>query len=333
MIQPEAGRSASRSLRRACIDERWYLRHRGRLMARCVQLVGDRQVAEDIVHEAFARAIASGLRRDGKSWGWLHTVARNLCIDHLRQAKRIGRFTEAEDLGSAEALDHVVDLVDSSPERQAVASAIGRLRERERVVLWLRDVEGWEYAEIADLEGITPRQARNRAFRARGRVRQRVAAALARTTGAIAVLRQLRWRGGRTADRVLERVALSALSISVTVGGFLIVLETPSIRSPFERDTGSLIANEFPGGADARSSRVPPIGGTQEPGTRDDHEPVTLRMGTTNRRSRDVIPERSFVSVEVRDHEGNLLVWQETSYECDNDGPDKDTIALASVGC
>jgi RNA polymerase sigma-70 factor (ECF subfamily) len=332
MMQPDRARAADRGARRSTIDERWYMRHRDRLMARCLRMVGNRQVAEDIVHETFTRAIADGLRRDGKSWGWLSTVARNLCIDHLRRQRRYLDLAEVEDFDAAAAFDRVVDRLDNSPERLAVADALDHLRDRERGVLWLRDVEGWDYADIANLEGITARQARNRAFRARGRVRERVVATLARALGGIAILRQLRSRSSGVATRALQRAALGTVAATLSIGGLAVVLQLPDALVPHTRTTVSLVARDGSAqrhGSVARAIPAPTVSG---PGT-GEHQPVTLETGTKHRRPGTVIPKRAFARVEVRDHEGNLLLWKQTSYECDHEGGEASTVSILAVSC
>ncbi len=64
--------------------------------------VEDAAIAEDLLHTVFLRALASGqtARSSEKMAAWLHTIARNVLIDHYR-AKRL--MSELEDLAAETA--------------------------------------------------------------------------------------------------------------------------------------------------------------------------------------------------------------------------------------
>ena len=52
----------------------------------CYRRLHDRQAAEDVTQETFARFLAAeGYRSQGKAMGYLYTIARNLCADQYRR--------------------------------------------------------------------------------------------------------------------------------------------------------------------------------------------------------------------------------------------------------
>jgi RNA polymerase sigma-70 factor, ECF subfamily len=87
----------------------------GRSVATLIRIFGDIDLAEDVVQEAFARA----LRRwpvDGlppNPGGWITTTARNRAIDHLRREARgrelLGQMTEGAEETSGEEAGPVQD--------------------------------------------------------------------------------------------------------------------------------------------------------------------------------------------------------------------------------
>ena len=84
--------------------------------------------------------------------GWIYRVAYNLALDHARQAERHAAVDTAW-LATRERLST------ASPEqtlirREAIASALTRLSNRERHCLLLR-AEGLRYQEIAEVLGVT----------------------------------------------------------------------------------------------------------------------------------------------------------------------------------
>jgi RNA polymerase sigma-70 factor (ECF subfamily) len=117
-------------------------------------------VAEDIVHDAYVRAMAAfpSLRGDGRSW--ILTIVRNRFYDWIRQQRRrtsmpLTRPANSEDDGDAEW--DLPDMEQDTPE-EALTKKVeaGALRElidglppRWREVLVLREMEELSYREIA----------------------------------------------------------------------------------------------------------------------------------------------------------------------------------------
>ena len=111
---------------------------------------GDRDRAEEIAQETFARAVAAPPRNPRP---WLFAVALNLVREEGRRAVRQDRrlvLYKAEQTESAESPDETFD----RGERIArVRSALGSLSERDREALLLK-AEGFSYEDIAATLGL-----------------------------------------------------------------------------------------------------------------------------------------------------------------------------------
>jgi RNA polymerase sigma-70 factor, ECF subfamily len=133
--------------------------------------LASRADAEDLTQRTFERALAAWPRFDasrGAPGPWLMSIARNLLIDHYR---RIGSRPEearadVEQLRESEA-DPAQELETGiSPE---LASALGRLGDRERELIALRygaDLSGREIAEVTGLSLANVQQILSRTLRA-----------------------------------------------------------------------------------------------------------------------------------------------------------------------
>jgi RNA polymerase sigma-70 factor (ECF subfamily) len=138
-------------------------------------LLRNEQDAEDVVQEAFLRAIRhfDGYR-GGDMRSWLLTIVRRSCYTWLRRHRSGLETTEFD-----ESLHHVPD-APPDPEAQAVrgalrealARAIAELPVEFREVVVLRDVQGLSYAEIADVVGIPIGTVMSRLSRARQRLQR-----------------------------------------------------------------------------------------------------------------------------------------------------------------
>jgi RNA polymerase sigma-70 factor (ECF subfamily) len=111
---------------------------------------GDRDRAEDLAQEVFARALAAP---PDNPRPWLFAVALNLVRDDGRRAVRQGRrlqLLRGETAGAAAAPD---DDYDRSENARAVRVALEQLRDVDREVLLLK-AEGFDYDEIAAATGL-----------------------------------------------------------------------------------------------------------------------------------------------------------------------------------
>jgi RNA polymerase sigma-70 factor (ECF subfamily) len=111
-------------------------------------------LAEDLVQEAYRRALASERRpmplTEDSTRAWLFTIVRNLWHNELRQRNRwAGCAVPVEEAdASLESLD--VQLTRKLLQSE-VRHAIDMLQEAHREVILLRDIEGLSYAEIAQI--------------------------------------------------------------------------------------------------------------------------------------------------------------------------------------
>lgn len=130
--------------------------------------------AEDVAQEVFLRAYR-GLRsfRGQSSFKtWLYQIAMNTARTHLTRRGRqledaVGRFDEEGSRTMATSEDLEMQVL----QRDRIDRALAQLPDDQRQVIVLRDVEGFEYLEIARLLGIPIGTVESRIFRARARLR------------------------------------------------------------------------------------------------------------------------------------------------------------------
>lgn len=139
-----------------------YRQYAARVEALAWRRLHDRHAAEDAVQETFLRAYRSFGRIDADRpvWPWLRTIATNVCVDMLRLRRhpdRDGSLSDGDaDLGPASpAKSDPGEVHLAAQRRRSIATALAAVNPRQRRVVILRDVEGWENEEVAQLEGIT----------------------------------------------------------------------------------------------------------------------------------------------------------------------------------
>ena len=131
------------------------------------RLTGSAADAADVTQDLFIR-LPAALR--GFTGGhatfdaWIRRVAVRQALMHLRSGRR-RRETSVEGVASLVMRD------DHALERLSIEGALERLSPGHRTVFLLKEVEGYEHSEIADLLGISVANSEVRLHRARRQLR------------------------------------------------------------------------------------------------------------------------------------------------------------------
>jgi RNA polymerase sigma-70 factor (ECF subfamily) len=148
----------------------------GRFLAFLERRVGSRDVAEDILQDAFVRGLdrRSTLRQGESAVAWFYRLLRNALVDHYRHRSAEER-----------ALAHVAstaDAVEPGPDQaleQEVCNCVSTLLETLKpdyaTAIRRVDLDGASVAAFATEVGITPNTAGVRLHRAREALRRQVA--------------------------------------------------------------------------------------------------------------------------------------------------------------
>ena len=114
---------------------------------------GDERLAEDLLQEAYYRFLRStvAFESDDHRRHYLFRIATNLVRDHRRRPGIEVPSSEGLEAARTPVDAHVADRVAS---RIDVSRALGRLKPRERSLLWLAYALGWSHEEIAGALGV-----------------------------------------------------------------------------------------------------------------------------------------------------------------------------------
>jgi RNA polymerase sigma-70 factor (ECF subfamily) len=135
--------------------------HQDMVFATAVRLLGNAAEAEDVAQSVFLKAFEQfdTLRSNPAAPGWLRTVARNTCLNHLSRYRSRWRFFSelgGADTGSEPAYESALRAADSpaldlerADDRERLEQALRRLPAHQRVPLVLFHFEDASYEEIA----------------------------------------------------------------------------------------------------------------------------------------------------------------------------------------
>jgi len=128
----------------------------------------DRQLAEDLVSEAFMKALEhfdTFSEKDGSFRAWIFKITKNHLIDYYRSSK--SKSVESlEDLGNV--LQDKADIEEdakSGIEKEKLYEALKSLPEEKRELVVMKYLTGYSYKEIAEILGEDENKIRVKTFR------------------------------------------------------------------------------------------------------------------------------------------------------------------------
>lgn len=145
-----------------------YRRYSGRVFSYCKRFLGNREDAMDVFQDTFVRFYQTSKeeREMTNLPGFLLKIARNLCLNILRQRKH---STELEDYMSFINIDKANE---NTELMNLIKNALLQLPEDYREVFILREYEGMSYNEIAEHLNISLSLVKVRLFRAKEKLRE-----------------------------------------------------------------------------------------------------------------------------------------------------------------
>jgi RNA polymerase sigma-70 factor (ECF subfamily) len=157
-----------------------YQMHKRRVFSLCMRMVGDFGLAEDLTQDAFLMAFRriNSFRGDSAFSTWLHRIAVNTVLMHLRQKNsRGGTQPSLDDLTadgepSGEVFGKEDLRLSRAIDRLSLVHAIEQLPPGYRMIFVLHDVEGYDHAEIAGLLGCSVGNTKSQLHKARLRLRK-----------------------------------------------------------------------------------------------------------------------------------------------------------------
>jgi RNA polymerase sigma-70 factor (ECF subfamily) len=155
--------------------------YQDQMFALIVRMVPDRDQAADCVQEAFFSAFRNlSAFRGGVVKSWLNRIAVNAAMDIQRARKRRPSqpYPELEDetwQPKAGAEADPVHTALTTERHRALNAALATITDDQRAAIVLYDVEGYDYAEIASMTGVSLGTVKSRIHRGRLALRDRLA--------------------------------------------------------------------------------------------------------------------------------------------------------------
>jgi len=142
-------------------------RHKAMVFRTAWRILGEKSDAEDVTQEVFLRLYKT---KEEPTAPWIYRIKVNLCLDQIRKRKPQAGESTLEALATPQR--NPEQQLDLEQKRQRLARLIARLPERERACIVLRDLEGLNSREVAEILDCTEATVRTSIHRAKEKLKQ-----------------------------------------------------------------------------------------------------------------------------------------------------------------
>lgn len=151
-------------------------RYQDRLYTSLIHVSGSRDEAEDVVQDAFTQAYLKlrSFERQSAFYTWLYRIAFNAAISRRRKRRAEGSVEQVRAVVGDEPADrrerpeeHLL----RQERADLLTKALQGLSEEHRAILILREMDGCDYEEIAQILDLPVGTVRSRLHRARAHLR------------------------------------------------------------------------------------------------------------------------------------------------------------------
>lgn len=168
--------------------ERLILRYQNRIYNTVLKMCANADDAAELTQDTFVKIIENIEDFEGRSsfYTWAFRIAVNLTLNYCQRKVRVGfksldAGAEEQDERARSELKEILS-DESSPDPATVAAnkelckivvgALMKLKDEQRAVIILRDIEGMSYAQIAEVLEVELGTVRSRLSRARSNLRE-----------------------------------------------------------------------------------------------------------------------------------------------------------------
>lgn len=165
------------SIRHPAVFERLVERYQSAFLRKAVRIMGNKDDAEDAVQEAFIKIYKNAhlfQKHDGTPFrSWAYTVLINVCLSSYRKKERVKSMSVDVSFDILrETIPDTVDVWKEKEVRGYIDSIFSKMPASFSSILRLHFLEGWKYAELAAMEGVSVGTIKARVSRAKREFRK-----------------------------------------------------------------------------------------------------------------------------------------------------------------
>ena len=192
-----------------------YQKNIDKMIGVCYRYVGDRQMAEDLAHEAFLTAIekSASYRQLGSFEGWLMRINLNTVLMYLRKRPDFIPVEDAHSVDEMPVYEETSNLKENDFTKEEIMAAVCALPDRHRTIFNLFVFENQKHKQIAETLNIGERSSKRYLAEARQQLQETLTKLQKNRKTHIMIILPLLFKKSYAVDTVCK-AKLSGLSLS-----------------------------------------------------------------------------------------------------------------------
>lgn len=144
-------------------------------------MIKNQNDVEDLAQEVFIKVYKnlSKFKGDSSLYTWIYKITVNLCLDEMKKRKNIIYLDEKLEVEDGELERELpssdktqVELYEEKELKENLHKCIGKLPEKQRVMIVLRDIKGFSYEEISEITSVKLGTVKSQINRARLKLKE-----------------------------------------------------------------------------------------------------------------------------------------------------------------
>ena len=144
-------------------------------------MIKNQNDVEDLAQEVFIKVYKnlSKFKGDSSLYTWIYKITVNLCLDEVKKRKNIIYLDEKLEVEDGELERELpssdktqVELYEEKEKKEKLHKCIGKLPEKQRVMIVLRDIKGFSYEEISEITSVKLGTVKSQINRARLKLKE-----------------------------------------------------------------------------------------------------------------------------------------------------------------
>lgn len=162
--------------------EKLIVEHEQRIYAICLRMLGNEQEAYDAAQEVCLKVWRQlpQFESHSKLSTWLYRITTNQCLDHLRKQKRKQEVSFYKYIGEEEreatyeetTENPIGTYIEEVALQDVIAQALSQLKSEYRILIVLRDMQGYSYEQISNHLDLPVGTVKSRISRARQKLKK-----------------------------------------------------------------------------------------------------------------------------------------------------------------
>ena len=144
-------------------------------------MIKNQNDVEDLAQEVFIKVYKnlSKFKGDSSLYTWIYKITVNLCLDEVKKRKNIIYLDEKLEVEDGELERELpssdktqVELYEEKELKEKLHKCIGKLPEKQSVMIVLRDIKGFSYEEISEITSVKLGTVKSQINRARLKLKE-----------------------------------------------------------------------------------------------------------------------------------------------------------------